>query len=281
MVPKILFYSYKGGTGRSSAAANVAMELAILGKKILLVDLDIEGPSLDVIFGLKNAEIEKDLYIQDYLRSADSDSWDYRRAILDVKDYFSKKGELQENITGDLLFLPASESYEKTVHFHGDTVQTKLKNIFEKVEKEYSVDAILMDCPNGYGPMTQKTFFVADLILLFFKWSKQHISGSGKVSEIMRYLDIEYWPIACVVPLSIRDQIYQLYRESLRKKLKRDTVCVIHENEIFKWEEQVVMHMKDVFKSKGSASDQIQNDKLVKEYEELSKSLDDYIRKFS
>lgn len=46
----ITFYSYKGGTGRTMALANVAWILASRGKKILAVDWDLEAPGLHSYF---------------------------------------------------------------------------------------------------------------------------------------------------------------------------------------------------------------------------------------
>ena len=42
----ITFYSYKGGTGRTMALANVGWILASSGKRVLLVDWDLEAPGL-------------------------------------------------------------------------------------------------------------------------------------------------------------------------------------------------------------------------------------------
>jgi len=42
----ITFYSYKGGTGRSMALANVAWLLAAAGRRVLIVDWDLEAPGL-------------------------------------------------------------------------------------------------------------------------------------------------------------------------------------------------------------------------------------------
>ncbi len=48
---KILtFYSYKGGTGRSMALANVAWILASAGKSVLVIDWDLEAPGLHRYF---------------------------------------------------------------------------------------------------------------------------------------------------------------------------------------------------------------------------------------
>src|ERR1700733_12787084 len=46
----ITFYSYKGGTGRTMALANVAWILASNGKRVLAVDWDLEAPGLHRYF---------------------------------------------------------------------------------------------------------------------------------------------------------------------------------------------------------------------------------------
>ncbi len=46
----VTFYSYKGGTGRSMALANVAWILASNGQRVLVVDWDLEAPGLHRFF---------------------------------------------------------------------------------------------------------------------------------------------------------------------------------------------------------------------------------------
>ena len=46
----ITFYSYKGGVGRSMLLANVAWVLAFAGKRVLVVDWDLEAPGLEHYF---------------------------------------------------------------------------------------------------------------------------------------------------------------------------------------------------------------------------------------
>jgi hypothetical protein len=46
----ITFYSYKGGTGRSLAVANVAWVLASSGRQVLVIDWDLEAPGLHRYF---------------------------------------------------------------------------------------------------------------------------------------------------------------------------------------------------------------------------------------
>ncbi len=46
----ITFYSYKGGVGRTMALANIAAVLATWGKRVLVVDWDLEAPGIDHFF---------------------------------------------------------------------------------------------------------------------------------------------------------------------------------------------------------------------------------------
>src|SRR5882724_4529156 len=46
----VTFYSYKGGTGRTLALANVAALLAQWGHRVLCVDWDLEAPGLHLYF---------------------------------------------------------------------------------------------------------------------------------------------------------------------------------------------------------------------------------------
>ena len=46
----VTFYSFKGGTGRTMALANVAWILASTGMRVLAVDWDLEAPGLHRYF---------------------------------------------------------------------------------------------------------------------------------------------------------------------------------------------------------------------------------------
>ena len=50
----ILFTSCKGGVGKSTVCANLAMAMAAMGQKILLIDCDFGNRCLDIIMGLSD-----------------------------------------------------------------------------------------------------------------------------------------------------------------------------------------------------------------------------------
>jgi len=54
---KLLVLSGKGGVGKSTVAASIAVALSLKGKKIGLMDIDVHGPSIPKILGLEGAPL--------------------------------------------------------------------------------------------------------------------------------------------------------------------------------------------------------------------------------
>ncbi|HTG01338.1 MAG TPA: Mrp/NBP35 family ATP-binding protein [Nitrospirota bacterium] len=54
---RLLIMSGKGGVGKSSVAANIAVGLSLRGKQVGLMDIDIHGPSIPMIVGLEGAPL--------------------------------------------------------------------------------------------------------------------------------------------------------------------------------------------------------------------------------
>jgi len=55
---KVMVLSGKGGVGKSTVAVNLAAALAISGKRVGLLDVDIHGPSIPTILGLEKETIQ-------------------------------------------------------------------------------------------------------------------------------------------------------------------------------------------------------------------------------
>jgi len=57
---KILVLSGKGGVGKSTVSANLAISLALAGKQVGLMDVDIHGPSIPKLLKLEDATLQSD-----------------------------------------------------------------------------------------------------------------------------------------------------------------------------------------------------------------------------
>lgn len=119
----IVITSGKGGVGKTSTTANIGTALALLGKKVALVDTDIGLRNLDVVMGLEN------------------------RIIYDLIDVVEKRCRLEQAIIkdkrfDDLYLLPAAQTKEK------DAVKPEqVKKIVDELKQNY--DFVLIDCPAG------------------------------------------------------------------------------------------------------------------------------------
>lgn len=54
---KLLVMSGKGGVGKSTVSANLAIALALAGKRVGLLDVDIHGPSIPKLLGLDDSQV--------------------------------------------------------------------------------------------------------------------------------------------------------------------------------------------------------------------------------
>lgn len=70
----VTFYSYKGGVGRSQALINVAFELANRGRKVLIVDFDLEAPGLHTYKPFSNTPPQKGIveFVNEFIDTSES-----------------------------------------------------------------------------------------------------------------------------------------------------------------------------------------------------------------
>ena len=119
----IVVTSGKGGVGKTTSSANIGTALALLGKKVCLVDTDIGLRNLDVVMGLEN------------------------RIIYDLIDVAEGRCRLNQALIKDkrfdeLYMLPAAQTKDK----HAISPD-QVKDIILELKKEY--EYIIIDCPAG------------------------------------------------------------------------------------------------------------------------------------
>ena len=156
---RCVFYSVKGGVGRSSALTMLAIELAQQGKRVLVVDADFESPGLSSSL-LPAGDGQPAYGVVDWLTAqalgADEQALN-RMALEQVVESSPLNARL--GLRGEILVAPAygqkTEAYvSKLARIYrqsptGATYAQRLNNFLRAVEVEHQTDITLFDCRAG------------------------------------------------------------------------------------------------------------------------------------
>src|SRR5437588_12174939 len=95
----ITFYSFKGGVGRTMALVNVAAELARRGRKVLVVDFDLEAPGLETYKHLRPKQPHPGIveYVTEFRQT---------QAVPDLREYIYEAKPIGKR-GGRLWVMPA------------------------------------------------------------------------------------------------------------------------------------------------------------------------------
>jgi MinD-like ATPase involved in chromosome partitioning or flagellar assembly len=207
--------SCKGGAGRSTAAANIAVALMMKGKKVLLLDMDFGAPGLHEILrscGLdvyaENDNIEEKLlymglqHLFSEFQEAQGFEFASARWFLENKVYSlremvanSATGKLKTKImesNGELIYLPASPK-APILHWLKESEQGKkmfiqrlqrlIPILLQRLKTDMNFTYIILDSPSGNNERSRPIHDVSDIILIFYRKSIQHSIGAAMMAQ--------------------------------------------------------------------------------------------------
>lgn len=123
MCEVIVITSGKGGVGKTTTTANVGTGLAMLNKKVVMIDTDIGLRNLDVVLGLENRIVYT-------LVDVVEGRCRIKQALIKHKKY------------PELCLLPSAQTRDKE-----SVSPEQMKELVEELKKDF--DFILLDCPAG------------------------------------------------------------------------------------------------------------------------------------
>lgn len=203
----ICIHSFRGGTGKSNTTANVAALLAAEGRRVGVVDTDIQSPGIHVLFGLAGGEIEHTL--NDYL-------WKKCGIAQTAHDVTER---LKTEIGGRLYLIPASikageitrvlrEGYDAQLLTHG----------IRQLIDELKLDVLLIDTHPGLGEETLLSIVISHTMIIILRPDRQDYEGTGVTLEVARKLKVpDTLMIVNKIPASfdfedVKSQVEQAYR---------------------------------------------------------------------
>ena len=180
---RIVFYSIKGGVGRSTALVVTAWALAEQGKKVMVLDLDLESPGISgtllpmekcpaygIVDWLVEDLVDNGAGILPHMVGFSDIS--YNSIIHVIPAYGQNAGEY----ISKLGRIWMSKQKDDTIR---EPWQTRLNRLIDELEKRYKPDIVLVDSRAGIDEVASAciTSLGAGLILLFAVDSEQTWRG--------------------------------------------------------------------------------------------------------
>lgn len=179
MAKIISIHSFRGGTGKSNTIANVAVLLAAEGRRVGVIDTDIQSPGIHVLFGLAGEDISRAL--NDYLWG----KCDIQQTAHDVTP------NLGTDIKGRVFLTPSSIKPGEITRVlrEGYDAQLLIRG-FRKLIEELGLDVLMIDTHPGLGEETLLSIVISHTLAIILRPDQQDYEGTGVTVEVARHLKV-------------------------------------------------------------------------------------------
>ena len=175
----ISVHSFRGGTGKSNTTANIAALLAMEGKRVGVVDTDIQSPGIHVLFGVTEADMKHSL--NDYLWG----TCDIKSTAVDVTQRVGISGG------GIIYLIPSSVKTNEIARVLREGYDVGLLNDgFEDLIKQLKLDVLLIDTHPGLNEETLLSIAISDGLAIVMRPDQQDYQGTGVTVEVARKLGV-------------------------------------------------------------------------------------------
>ncbi|MGD0590132.1 MAG: hypothetical protein ABSA44_04960 [Bacteroidota bacterium] len=221
-------YSYKGGSGRTVSTANIASILAKEHKKkVVCIDLDLEGAGLGVVCSVHNKlgqrKCVQDIFKEDFRIKSLQDfkeNW-WNRMCFDLG---KERGD--SDLSEKLFLVPARFGAFDTIEFSVD-IGRFFSTFLDNVQILIKPDFILLDSASGFQDWSTLGMDFSSVLVLFFRWNDQSIEGTIEAVKFILSNDTAIKKILLVpsaVPaLSLSIPKYQKIQEASERRLRIET----------------------------------------------------------
>lgn len=210
-IPIVCFYSFKGGLGRTTSLVLTAIQLARQGKKVALLDFDLEAPGLATLFSNDFEDIEQFKGVLDYL--VDTMSLDFKEDLLDLSDYYYSisRQDIVGSQGGELLVFPAAimtadenlylSKFSKVNSAFTSNHKSAIDLLITQIQEKLAPDFILIDTRTGLNDLGG--LFItryATQSFLFFYGNRQNMFGLESILPKIRAHNLKFYLINSPVP---------------------------------------------------------------------------------
>ena len=179
MATVMAVHSFRGGTGKSNTAANLAAIYALQGLRVGVVDTDIQSPGIHVLFGVPDKNIR--FSINDYLWGKCS----MEQAALDVSQ------ALGSGAPGKIFLIPSSMNASEIARILHDGYDVNLLSSgFKELVRSLQLDVLLIDTHPGLNEETLLSIAISNALLVVMRPDQQDYEGTGLTVAVARELEV-------------------------------------------------------------------------------------------
>lgn len=179
MAKIVSIHSYRGGTGKSNLTANLAVCLASAGKRVAVVDTDIQSPGIHLLFGLEDTSRLRTL--NDYL-------WErcpVHEAATDVTPSSIR------DVNGRVWLVPSSVQAGEIAKVLREGYDVGLMNDgLRDLADHFSLDYLLIDTHPGLNEETLLSIAISDVLVVLLRPDRQDFQGTAVTVEVARKLEV-------------------------------------------------------------------------------------------
>lgn len=221
-------HSFRGGTGKSNVASNLAAILASKGKRVAVVDSDIQSPGLHALFGLNEETIPWAL--NDFL---------WGRCAIESAAYEAPQAQAGEG--GALYVVPSRINANDIARVlnQGYNVE-RLNEGLHDLSSALRLDVLIVDTHPGLHEETLLTLSICDVLLVLLRPDEQDFQGTAVTVEVARQLEVRKLLIALnmVMPSidgeALAHQVGRIYHAPVAAVINRfDELALLGSRDLF------------------------------------------------
>jgi len=179
MAKIISVHSFRGGTGKSNTTANLAALLTMDGRRVGIVDADIQSPGIHVLFQKREGDFK--FLLNDFL-------WDRCELVQAAYDVTSV---LPEKTNGALYLMPSSVNAADIARILNEGYDmNRLSDGFRKVIADLRLDYLIIDTHPGLNEETLLSLALSNILIVVLRPDYQDYEGTGITVEVARELEV-------------------------------------------------------------------------------------------
>lgn len=200
-MPAILYGNMKGGVGKTTNSVMTAYQLAKLGYKTLVCDLDPQANATQLLRRTYGLQHDTDLQINKTMMVALTEE-NIKSAIVNIMDnlYLLPSSEDFKNYP-DFLEMKFMLDKEKIEAGDSTTLQSEMSKVKEqrisyfaqqlaKVRDEY--DFVIIDVPPTLSIFTDSAIYATDFVIIVLQTQQRSLDGAETFFEYLQQMYNDY-----------------------------------------------------------------------------------------